>query len=282
MTNNHLTLLCLVDGEATSRAFSVDIDRTKSVDHLKKLIKLEKTPRFDDVAADELTLWRVSISDDNQGSAVSTATPTSSSSDHLKFMHQSLPVSALLSLANFRIILVLARRYRVTSGPTSKKIADRFFAPGSPAYAITGPTGISRRESSVIELLCLQWGFYFNAAKKDLGSNDLSQLAESLDTKTMEERGLPIRYCLLDATEIVLENEVQLVEAAFGRIKIFGGTAKIVLDEPFVLKATFNYFRETPSLVSAAERAMLHSGNASVHGCMWEVCHCPSYASRST
>ncbi|KAG0314046.1 hypothetical protein BG000_005676, partial [Podila horticola] len=41
------------------------------------------------------------------------------------------------------------------------------------------------------------------------------------------------RYCLLDATEIVLENEVQLVEAAFGRIKIFAGTARTVLDEPF-------------------------------------------------
>ncbi|KAG0014290.1 hypothetical protein BGZ81_000539 [Podila clonocystis] len=68
------------------------------------------------------------------------------------------------------------------------------------------------------------------------------------------------RYCLLDATEIVLENE------------IFGGTARTVLDEPFVLKATFNYFREKdPSLVSAAERAMLHSDNASVHGSMWET-----------
>ncbi|KAG0061775.1 hypothetical protein BGZ92_006353, partial [Podila epicladia] len=62
-----------------------------------------------------------------------------------------------------------------------------------------------------------------------------------------------------------------LVEAAFGRIKIFGGTARTVLDEPFVLKATFNYFQEKdPSLISAAERAMLHSNNASVHGCMWE------------
>ncbi|KAI8355366.1 hypothetical protein B0O80DRAFT_449081 [Mortierella sp. GBAus27b] len=80
------------------------------------------------------------------------------------------------------------------------------------------------------------------------------------------------RYCLLDATEIVLEDEVQLVEAAFGRIKIFGGTARTVLDEPFVLKATFNYFQEKdPSLVSAAERAMLHSNNASVHGNMWEA-----------
>ncbi|KFH61880.1 hypothetical protein MVEG_12308 [Podila verticillata NRRL 6337] len=86
------------------------------------------------------------------------------------------------------------------------------------------------------------------------------------------------RYCLLDATEIVVENEVQLVEAAFGRIKIFGGTVRTVLDEPFVLKATFNYFREKdPSLVSAAERAMLHSDNASVHGCMWEACMPPIF-----
>ncbi|KAF9080254.1 hypothetical protein BGX23_002406, partial [Mortierella sp. AD031] len=61
MTDNPLILFCLVDGEATSHAFSVDIDRTKTVDHVKKFIKTEKTPRFDDVAADELTLWRVSI-----------------------------------------------------------------------------------------------------------------------------------------------------------------------------------------------------------------------------
>lgn len=56
-----LTLFCLVDGEATSQAFSVDIEQTKTVDQLKKVIKTEKAPRFDDVAADELTLWRVSI-----------------------------------------------------------------------------------------------------------------------------------------------------------------------------------------------------------------------------
>ncbi|KAF9899028.1 hypothetical protein BX616_003347 [Lobosporangium transversale] len=37
-----------------------EIDPTKTVDGLKKHIKAEKTPRFDDVAADELTLWRVS------------------------------------------------------------------------------------------------------------------------------------------------------------------------------------------------------------------------------
>ncbi|KAG0326401.1 hypothetical protein BG004_002986 [Podila humilis] len=80
------------------------------------------------------------------------------------------------------------------------------------------------------------------------------------------------RYCLLDAKEIVLEDEVQLVEAAFGRIKLFGGKARTVIDEPFVLVATFNYFRQVdPGLVSAVERAIRHSDNASVHGCMWEA-----------
>ncbi|KAG0011591.1 hypothetical protein BGZ81_002101, partial [Podila clonocystis] len=37
------------------------MDPAKSVDHLKDLIKAKKAPRFDDIAADELTLWRVSI-----------------------------------------------------------------------------------------------------------------------------------------------------------------------------------------------------------------------------
>ncbi|KAG0329893.1 hypothetical protein BG000_011896 [Podila horticola] len=61
VTDNILTLFCLVDGEAASNAFSVEIDPIKTVDGLKKLIKTEKAPRFDDVAADELTIWRVSI-----------------------------------------------------------------------------------------------------------------------------------------------------------------------------------------------------------------------------
>jgi hypothetical protein len=40
MTNNKLTLFCLVDGETTSDAFSVEIDSTKTVDHLKDPIKV--------------------------------------------------------------------------------------------------------------------------------------------------------------------------------------------------------------------------------------------------
>ncbi|KAF9430400.1 hypothetical protein BGZ94_007051 [Podila epigama] len=48
MTDNRLTLFCLVDGETTSNAFSVEIDPIKSVEHLKNLIKAKKAPRFDD------------------------------------------------------------------------------------------------------------------------------------------------------------------------------------------------------------------------------------------
>ncbi|OAQ22101.1 hypothetical protein K457DRAFT_429179 [Linnemannia elongata AG-77] len=65
MDNNPLTLFCLVDGEATSQAFSIDIDQTKTVDHLKDLIKTKKANNFGDVDADQLLLWRVSIPDDD-------------------------------------------------------------------------------------------------------------------------------------------------------------------------------------------------------------------------
>ncbi|KAK3838750.1 MAG: hypothetical protein JOS17DRAFT_786655 [Linnemannia elongata] len=61
MAEDRLNLFCLVDGEPQSNVFSVKATPTDTIDDLKKLIKAEKAPRFDDVAADELTLWRVSI-----------------------------------------------------------------------------------------------------------------------------------------------------------------------------------------------------------------------------
>ncbi|KAG0268150.1 hypothetical protein BGZ95_002588 [Linnemannia exigua] len=65
MDNNPLTLFCLVDGESTSNAFSIEIDSTKTVDGLKDLIKAKQSPDFDDIVAKSLTLWSVSIPDDD-------------------------------------------------------------------------------------------------------------------------------------------------------------------------------------------------------------------------
>lgn len=68
MTDNLLCLFCVVNGESMS--FSVEIDWAKTVDHLKKAIKAEKSPQFDDVTTNEITLWHVSILDDELGSTI--------------------------------------------------------------------------------------------------------------------------------------------------------------------------------------------------------------------
>jgi hypothetical protein len=65
VTDKNLTLYCLVDGESTMNAFPVPISSAETVGELKDKIKTKKAPRFDDVAADELSLWRVSIPDDD-------------------------------------------------------------------------------------------------------------------------------------------------------------------------------------------------------------------------
>lgn len=70
MTNNLLTLFCLVDGEWNP--FSVEVDRTKTVDTLKDAIKDKNAIAFADVNAKILTLWSVSIpvSDDDDDDEV--------------------------------------------------------------------------------------------------------------------------------------------------------------------------------------------------------------------
>lgn len=54
MTDNRLSLFYVVDGESTSNAFSVKVMTTDTIDDLKDAIKVKKTPKFDDIATDEL------------------------------------------------------------------------------------------------------------------------------------------------------------------------------------------------------------------------------------
>ena len=56
-----LTLFCYVRGDDYSNAFVVDIDEDKTVAHLRKAIKEERRPQFDDVPADSLSLWKASV-----------------------------------------------------------------------------------------------------------------------------------------------------------------------------------------------------------------------------
>jgi Crinkler effector protein N-terminal domain len=71
-----VTLICLVNGDSSERTFAVDISNDKLVVHLKDEIKKKKSPKFDDIPADELTLWRVDIPDDDEAAILQADTAT--------------------------------------------------------------------------------------------------------------------------------------------------------------------------------------------------------------
>ncbi|KAG0368308.1 hypothetical protein BGZ54_002222 [Gamsiella multidivaricata] len=107
-----------------------------------------------------------------------------------------------------------------------------------------------------------------------LGGKTAKHLSQFPSFSSIEEtlRLFLLRWYILGETVLMLDDQVQLVKAAFGRIKLLGGIARTVLDEPFALKAAENYIRaKGPLFVDAAERAMLRSTNAWVHGNMCET-----------
>ena len=57
-----ITLFCLVNGDNPKNAFPVHFEDSKLVGDLKDAIKKKRSPRFDDIAADELDLWKVDAS----------------------------------------------------------------------------------------------------------------------------------------------------------------------------------------------------------------------------
>ena len=54
-------LNCWVLGEDSTRVFPVEIDRGENVGGLKKAIKEEMKPAFDNITANSLEVWNVSI-----------------------------------------------------------------------------------------------------------------------------------------------------------------------------------------------------------------------------
>ena len=59
-----ITLFCLVKGNTTANAFEVDIEKDKSISHLKKVIKAEQPQTFANVDPKDLKVWKVTIPDD--------------------------------------------------------------------------------------------------------------------------------------------------------------------------------------------------------------------------
>ena len=56
-----MKIYCYVRGDIPVNTFTLDIDAHESVYQLKKAIKERKRPRFDDIPAAKLILWKVSL-----------------------------------------------------------------------------------------------------------------------------------------------------------------------------------------------------------------------------
>ncbi|KAF9271400.1 hypothetical protein BGZ88_006219 [Linnemannia elongata] len=76
---------------------------------------------------------------------------------------------------------------------------------------------------------------------------------------------------MFGANKLVLQDEVpELMEHALGSIKIIDGVARTVLDEPFVLKAAENYFKEQdPDFIEIMEWWIQQSNKAQAHRYAW-------------
>ncbi|KAG0012100.1 hypothetical protein BGZ82_002729 [Podila clonocystis] len=129
MTDNRLSLFCLCDGESTSNAFSVKVATTDTIDDLKEAIKVKKTPKFDDIATDELTLWRVSV-------PVIAAEKHDAVALHaLDSKEELLPTDELSDVftetpPKKTIHIIVQRPPQGDLHTDIKKITDKFFAPG--------------------------------------------------------------------------------------------------------------------------------------------------------
>ncbi|KAK5799406.1 hypothetical protein F5H01DRAFT_418077 [Linnemannia elongata] len=292
MLDNRLTLFCLVDGESTSNAFPVGIESTKTFGDLKEFIKVKKTPEFNDIAADKLTLWRVSIPITDDDDEVPLLLNNVTDKDKKKLGPATRLSKVFLdSLPEMTINVIVQRPPPVHapgpargSSPLSghllddsrsgmtpsgdlradiKRITDKFFAPGSdaaelldlfvrglknlslttgsvsglprvwprnngppadtcpsllfldlphpsssdiesrhltsdailqfiekcstPIVPIFGVSGCGKTRG-IIELLSRRWGFYFNAAEDDLGSNDVVTLIRRIKSRLQQDR----------------------------------------------------------------------------------------------
>ncbi|KAF9123631.1 hypothetical protein BG015_005274, partial [Linnemannia schmuckeri] len=94
------------------------------------------------------------------------------------------------------------------------------------------------------------------------------RLVESIDSML----GLLMyQRCMFGNHDLVLkEVDPQLVEHAFGRIKIIKGHAVTVMDEPFVSKAVENYFAAIDPYFAKEVRKRMVTSTAIEQGCVFE------------
>ncbi|KAF9084747.1 hypothetical protein BGX27_003718 [Mortierella sp. AM989] len=130
MTSKKIKLFCILDGD--SSAFEVKLDADDSIAALKEAIKEKKKPRLDDIAADELTLWHVSISidDDDEEKPIALEDQINA-----KKLRATSDISEVFGTAPAKktIHVIVQRPLAEDLETTIKKITASFFANDSQA-----------------------------------------------------------------------------------------------------------------------------------------------------
>ncbi|KAG9070381.1 hypothetical protein KI688_009718 [Linnemannia hyalina] len=216
--SQNLILFCLVEGLPSSRAFEIEVSERRTVAHLKDAIKLKKPNEFRDVDANELTLYRVSIHDDgtfhdktelnNPRKRLLELFTKSPDDNTYIIVQQPLPAPGSIPLSDpgsplsgsqgsFSLLDHLPPPFL----SDLCKVMNSFRLllesclvcqdPGNvPIFGVSG-CGKTR---SMMELLCRQWGFYFNASGEDLGSDDMTTLLAQVGSRLEKDRNANNRY----------------------------------------------------------------------------------------
>ena len=99
-TQLFFSLNCFTLGDDLKKTFTVEIEKTKNVSILKKLIKEEKAPHLDHVAASDLDLFQVSLPRDGDVDA---------SLQNLKPLDSLLPLSQVFQRVKENYLHVVVR-----------------------------------------------------------------------------------------------------------------------------------------------------------------------------
>ncbi|KAG9071529.1 hypothetical protein KI688_005741 [Linnemannia hyalina] len=95
-------------------------------------------------------------------------------------------------------------------GVLEKRKIYRFWCQVSFQLWITYGTGAGKTRT-MIAMLYLQWGFYFNASSKDLGSDDLFRLAEFIDGNTLDDSASINTHFAKSATLLLLLSRLMIL-----------------------------------------------------------------------
>ncbi|KAK3837891.1 MAG: hypothetical protein JOS17DRAFT_837592 [Linnemannia elongata] len=213
MYNKPLTLFCLIDGEATTNAFPVEIESIKTIGDLKDLIKANVSIPDDD-NDDEIPIVFDNVNNNDKKKLRATrglleVFPDKAPKNIIHIIvqrppqvHAPAPSRALTpSLALFLMVLVLAHRCLLSvhgpSGPlapdselrnlASSSILEMVKANNRPLIPVFGVSGCGKTRA-VVELLSQYWGFYFNASSDDWGSSDMITLHSTVQGHLNHDR----------------------------------------------------------------------------------------------